>query len=91
MTATSIGAGALLAGPVGAIIGGMSKKDILKAWVLLVTPESTHRIEVKGKQIAAAHEFAFKLATEAARQEAEAESMLDSGGDGGAGTYKDDQ
>jgi len=35
MTATRIGAGAILAGPVGAIIGGMAKKDRSKTYIVV--------------------------------------------------------
>lgn len=73
MTVTRIGAGALLAGPVGAVIGGMAKKDLSKSWVILVTPDGDRRIEVKGGQAAKAQEFVFKLEDEAARQEAAAQ------------------
>lgn len=38
-TLTRIGAGALLAGPVGAIAGGMFKKDKSKAYVTIVFPD----------------------------------------------------
>ena len=35
MTATRIGAGALVLGPLGAILGGMSKKDKTKIYVII--------------------------------------------------------
>ena len=69
MTATRIGAGALLAGPVGAIIGGMAKKDLSKSWVIITTPAGTERVEFKGKDSPKAHEFVMRLESEAARQE----------------------
>jgi len=49
MTATRIGAGALLAGPVGAIIGGMAKKDRSKTWLIVTHPGGAFQEEVSGK------------------------------------------
>lgn len=73
MTVTRIGAGALLAGPVGAIIGGMSKKDLSKNWIIITTPAGTERLEFKGRYSPRAHEFVMRLEAEAARQEAAAQ------------------
>lgn len=69
MTVTRIGAGALLAGPVGAIIGGMAKKDTSKAWLFVVTPAGTEQIAVNGSALAKAKTFVMNLELEAARQE----------------------
>lgn len=78
MTATRVGAGALLAGSAGAIIGGMAQKDLSKSWVVLVTPDETLHLELNGTAVHDGPQFAFHLEAEAARQEAEA-------GGGGAG------
>ena len=65
MTATRIGAGALLAGPVGAIIGGMAKKDRSKTWVIVAHPGGSFQEEVSSKDKPRA--VAFVRAFEAAR------------------------
>lgn len=69
MTATRVGTGALLFGPVGAIIGGMSKKDISQNWMIVATPDGTEQVKVNGKGLAKARTFVMKLELEAARQE----------------------
>jgi len=65
MTATRIGAGALLAGPVGAVIGGMAKKDRSKTWVIVAHPGGAFQEEVSSKDKPKA--VAFVRAFEAAR------------------------
>lgn len=65
MTATRIGAGALLAGPVGAIIGGMAKKDRSKTWVIVTHPGGSFQEEVSSKDKPKA--VAFVRSFEAAR------------------------
>lgn len=59
-TLTRIGAGAILAGPAGAIVGGLFKKDISKAYVTVVFAdgdsviiEGPSKDEVKLRQFAA--------------------------------------
>lgn len=68
MTVTRIGAGALLAGPVGALIGGMAKKDLSKTFALMSTPDGVRRLEATGKEAQKAREFMFKFEAEFKRQ-----------------------
>lgn len=65
MTATRIGAGAVLAGPIGAIIGGMAKKDRSKTWVIVTHPGGAFQEEVSSKDKPKA--VAFVRAFEAAQ------------------------
>lgn len=61
-TLTRIGAGALLAGPVGAIAGGMFKKDRTKVYVTIVFPDqATAIIDGPAKDEKKLREFAAQV------------------------------
>lgn len=69
MTVTRVGAGALLFGPVGALVGGMAKKDLTKNWLIVATPGGVEQVEVAARDVGAASEFAMKLEQAAAHFE----------------------
>ena len=62
ITATRVAAGLVLAGPVGAIIGGLAKKDRNKIYVLIETTNNeVVSIETKAKDEAKARAFVNKV------------------------------
>ncbi len=72
MTATRIGAGAILAGPVGAIIGGMAKKDRSKTYIVVAhAGGGSFKEEVPKKDRAKAMAFvrSFEMAQAAATEQ----------------------
>ncbi|MFB9620648.1 hypothetical protein [Brooklawnia cerclae] len=69
MSLGRVAGGAVLLGPLGAVLGGMAKKDKTKVYVALQTPDGPQVIEGPAKDQAAAMTFAARLnaAAEAAR------------------------
>lgn len=61
-TATRVAAGAIVAGPVGAIVGGMFKKDRNKVYVTVYFPSGeSFTLVGPAKQDAQAREFARRI------------------------------
>lgn len=69
VTVTRVGAGALLFGPAGAVIGALAKKDATKNWLIVATPAGVEKIEVSPKQVGDAQAFASNLEQAASRAE----------------------
>lgn len=66
-TLTRVAAGALIAGPIGAIVGGMFKKDKSLVYVILtLTDGRVIVIDAPKKDSTAAHQFVGKVNTAAA-------------------------
>jgi hypothetical protein len=61
VTATRVAAGALLAGPAGALIGSIAKKDRSTIYLTLITPDDMFIEQVSGLDEAKAREFANKV------------------------------
>ena len=68
ITATRVAAGALLAGPVGAVVGGLAKKSNEKGWLVVTTPDGEGRIKLSGRGVAKARTFVMNLGLEQKRQ-----------------------
>lgn len=68
VTATRVAAGAVLAGPVGALVGGMAKKGTGSGWLIVRTPDGELREQVKGSRVAKARELVMNLQLEQERQ-----------------------
>lgn len=58
MTATRVGAGAVIAGPLGAAIGGMARKNTSKVYVVVNTVRGSFVVEGPAKKMKAALQFA---------------------------------
>lgn len=74
MTATRVVAGGVLLGPLGAVLGGMAKKDRAKVYLVVEFPnEEALLIETKAKHEKDAREFATRINSAAlsARERAE--------------------
>ena len=66
-TLTRIGAGAILFGPAGAVVGGLLKKDKSKCYVVITLADGNQLIaEGPAKEQKQAMEFAAKITTEGA-------------------------
>lgn len=61
MTATRVVGGAVLLGPLGAILGGLAKKDRSKVFLAIDVPGDAILIEVKGKHEGKARKFALQV------------------------------
>lgn len=68
VTTTRVAAGAVLAGPVGALIGGMARKGTGSGWLIVRTPDGELREKVKGSKVAKARELVMNLRLEQERQ-----------------------
>lgn len=67
VTATRVAAGAVVAGPVGALVGALAKKDRSRVYLAVTTPDDHVLIEVKGKHETDARRFAANLNAAAAK------------------------
>lgn len=61
MTATRVLGGAVLLGPLGAVLGGLAKKDRTKIYVGIAVPGDAILLEVKPKKEKEAREFVAKM------------------------------
>lgn len=61
VTATRVATGALLAGPAGALIGSIAKKDRSAVYMTVITPDDMFFEQVSGLDEAKAREFATKV------------------------------
>lgn len=73
VTATRVAAGAVLAGPVGALVGGMARKGTGSGWLIVRTPDGELREKVKGSRVAKARELVMNLQLEQERQRSTSE------------------
>lgn len=68
MTATRVIGGAAILGPLGAILGGLAKKDESKVFLIIEMSDGTvFTEEVKGRHEGAARQFAGVVNTQASR------------------------
>lgn len=61
VTAGRVVAGALLAGPVGAVVGAMAKKAAQSGYLIINTPNGEYSAKVSGRAVAQAHHFMLAL------------------------------
>ncbi len=66
VTATRVVAGAAIAGPIGAVVGALAKKDRSKVYLAVTTPDDHVLLELKGKEEGEARRFAGNLNAAAA-------------------------
>ena len=66
VTATRVAAGAALAGPLGALVGALAKKDRSRVYLAVTTSDDHILLEVDGKDEADARRFAASVNAAAA-------------------------
>lgn len=76
VTATRVAAGALLAGPAGALIGSIAKKDRSAVYMTIITPDDMILETVSGLDEVKAREFATKVKRAGMLQEREVAADL---------------
>lgn len=64
ITATRVAAGAILAGPVGALVGALAQKDQSKVYIALEVPGDSHLIEMDARDETAARNFVRRINAE---------------------------
>ena len=74
VTATRVAAGALLAGPVGAVVGGLAKKSNETGWLVVTTPDGEGRIKLSGRGVAKARTFVMNLGMEQKRTQGQVQA-----------------
>lgn len=74
VTATRVAAGALLAGPVGAVVGGLAKKSNETGWLVVTTPDGEGRVKLSGRGVAKARTFVMNLGLEQKRVQGQVEA-----------------